>query len=154
MTNLQHQLAPLWVSQNASQLDQRLSTKKTGKKTRIPCHQGRSPTLNFATVAVLAKCTEILAHEVTLLKAENCHGTQISSDKRQDGGKVLILLTPLQYNFHSQFIDTANCFFINIHNEPIYFDPIALCRVKKGLNSGLLGDSFNVSGFLYSCAKM
>ncbi|KFZ20159.1 hypothetical protein V502_03312, partial [Pseudogymnoascus sp. VKM F-4520 (FW-2644)] len=39
-------------------------------KNRIACHQGSSPTPIFATVAALAKGTELLAHENTLLAAE------------------------------------------------------------------------------------
>ena len=39
-------------------------------KNRIAQHQGSSTTPIFETVAALAKGTEILAHEVTLLSAE------------------------------------------------------------------------------------
>jgi hypothetical protein len=39
-------------------------------KDRISRHQGSLPTLIFQTVAVLAKGTELLAYEVTLMSAE------------------------------------------------------------------------------------
>jgi hypothetical protein len=39
-------------------------------RNRIACHQGSLPTSFFSTVATLAKGTEILAHENTLLAAE------------------------------------------------------------------------------------
>ena len=39
-------------------------------RNRIAHHQGSSPTPIFTTVTALAKGTEILAHEVTLLTAE------------------------------------------------------------------------------------
>jgi hypothetical protein len=41
-------------------------------KNRIACYQESLPTPIFTTVTVLAKGTEILAYEVTLLTAENC----------------------------------------------------------------------------------
>jgi DDE superfamily endonuclease/helix-turn-helix, Psq domain len=59
-----------WVSQTPhNPTDALLQT--TLVKSRIACHQGSSPTPIFTTVAALAKGTEILAHEVTLLTAEN-----------------------------------------------------------------------------------
>ena len=39
-------------------------------RDRIARHQGSSPTPIFETVAALAKGTELLAHEMTLISAE------------------------------------------------------------------------------------
>ncbi len=59
-----------WVSQAPhNPTGARLQT--TLVKSRIGGHQESSPTPIFSTVAALAKGTEILAHEVTLLTAEN-----------------------------------------------------------------------------------
>ena len=59
-----------WVSQTPHNPTDALS-QTTLVKNRIALHQGSSPTPIFTTVAALAKGTEILAHEVTLLTAEN-----------------------------------------------------------------------------------
>jgi len=58
-----------WVSQTPHNPTDALS-QTTLVKNRIARHQGSSPTPIFQTVAALAKGTEILAHEVTLLTAE------------------------------------------------------------------------------------
>ena len=58
-----------WVSQTPHNPTEALS-QTTLVKDRIACHQGSSPTPIFETVASLAKGTERLAHEVTLLSAE------------------------------------------------------------------------------------
>jgi hypothetical protein len=58
-----------WVSQTPHNATDALS-QTTLVKNRIAKHQGSSPTPIFATVASLAKGTEILAHELTLLSAE------------------------------------------------------------------------------------
>ena len=58
-----------WVSQTPHNTTDALS-QTTLVKDRIAQHQGSSPTPIFATVALLAKGTEILAHELTLLSAE------------------------------------------------------------------------------------
>jgi hypothetical protein len=58
-----------WVSQTPhNPTDALLQT--TLVKNRIARHQGSSPTPIFETVAALAKGTELLAHEITLLSAE------------------------------------------------------------------------------------
>lgn len=63
-----HEADP-WVSQTPrNPTDALLQT--TLVKSRIARHQGSSPTPIFQTVAALAKGTELLAHEVTLLSAE------------------------------------------------------------------------------------
>jgi hypothetical protein len=59
----------LWVSQTPHNPTEALS-QTTLVKSRIARHQGSSPTPIFETVASLAKGTELLAHEVTLLQAE------------------------------------------------------------------------------------
>jgi hypothetical protein len=41
-------------------------------KNRIARHEGSSLTLIFRTVAALVKGTELLAHQLTLVTAENC----------------------------------------------------------------------------------
>ena len=61
--------ANLWVSQTPRNPTDALS-QTTLVKNRIAGHQGSSPTPIFKTVAALAKGTEILAHENTLLAAE------------------------------------------------------------------------------------
>jgi hypothetical protein len=58
-----------WVSQTPHNPIDALS-QSTLVKSRIARHQGSSPTPIFQTVAALAKGTEILAHEMTLLTAE------------------------------------------------------------------------------------
>ena len=58
-----------WVSQTPHNATDALS-QTTLVKDRIAQHQGSSPTPIFATVASLAKGTEILAHELTLVSAE------------------------------------------------------------------------------------
>jgi hypothetical protein len=58
-----------WISQTPRNPTDALS-QTTLVKNRIARHQGSSPTPIFETVAALAKGTEILAHEVTLLSAE------------------------------------------------------------------------------------
>lgn len=58
-----------WVSQTPRNPIDALSQTTLVKK-RIACHQGSSPTLIFETVAALAKGTELLAHELTLVTAE------------------------------------------------------------------------------------
>ena len=58
-----------WVSQTPHNPTDALS-QTTLVKNRIARHQGSSPTPIFETVAALAKGTEILAHELTLLSAE------------------------------------------------------------------------------------
>ncbi|KFY24886.1 hypothetical protein V493_04968 [Pseudogymnoascus sp. VKM F-4281 (FW-2241)] len=58
-----------WVSQTPHNPTEALS-QTTLVKDRIALHQGSSPTPIFATVAALAKGTEILAHQNTLLTAE------------------------------------------------------------------------------------
>jgi hypothetical protein len=59
----------LWISQTPHNPTEALS-QTTLVKNRIACHQGSSPTPIFKTVAALAKGTELLAHENTLLAAE------------------------------------------------------------------------------------
>jgi hypothetical protein len=59
-----------WVSQTPHNPTGALS-QTTLVKNRIVRHQGSSPTTVFATVKALAKGTERLAHEVTLLTAKN-----------------------------------------------------------------------------------
>ncbi|KFZ20545.1 hypothetical protein V501_00061, partial [Pseudogymnoascus sp. VKM F-4519 (FW-2642)] len=58
-----------WVSQTPSNLTEALS-QTTLVRNRIARHQGSSPTPLFETVVALAKGTERLAHENTLLSAE------------------------------------------------------------------------------------
>ena len=58
-----------WVSQTPHNPTEALS-QTTLVKNRIARHQGSSPTPIFETVALLAKGTELLAHEATLLSAE------------------------------------------------------------------------------------
>jgi hypothetical protein len=58
-----------WISQTPSNPTEAL-LQSTLVKNRIVCHQGSSPTPIFETVKALAKGTEILAHEVTLMGAE------------------------------------------------------------------------------------
>jgi len=58
-----------WVSQTPRNPTEAFSQTAL-VKDRIARHQGSSPTPIFATVATLAKGTEILAHENTLLAAE------------------------------------------------------------------------------------
>lgn len=58
-----------WVSQTPHNPTDALS-QSTLVKNRIARHQGSSPTPIFETVAALAKGTELLAHEMTLLSAE------------------------------------------------------------------------------------
>jgi hypothetical protein len=58
-----------WVSQTPRNPTDALS-QTTLVKNRIAGHQGSSPTPIFATVAALAKGTELLAHELTLANAE------------------------------------------------------------------------------------
>jgi hypothetical protein len=58
-----------WVSQTPRNPIDALSQAAL-VKNRIAGHQGSSPTSIFATVAALAKGTEILAHENTLLATE------------------------------------------------------------------------------------
>ena len=58
-----------WVSQTPRNPAEALS-QTTLVKDRIARHQGSSPTPIFQTVAALAKGTERLAHEVTLMSAE------------------------------------------------------------------------------------
>jgi hypothetical protein len=58
-----------WVSQTPHNPTEALS-QTTLVRNRIARHQGSSPTPLFQTVASLAKGTERLAHEMTLLSAE------------------------------------------------------------------------------------
>ena len=58
-----------WVSQTPSNPTEALS-QTTLVRNRIARHQGSSPTPLFETVKALAKGTERLAHENTLLSAE------------------------------------------------------------------------------------
>ena len=58
-----------WVSQTPRNPTNALS-QTTLVKNRISRYQGSSPTPIFETVAALAKGTELLAHEMTLLSAE------------------------------------------------------------------------------------
>ena len=58
-----------WVSQTPSNPTEAL-LQTTLVRNRIACHQGSSPTPLFETVAALAKGTERMAHEMTLLSAE------------------------------------------------------------------------------------
>jgi hypothetical protein len=58
-----------WVSQTPHNPKETLS-QSTLVKSRIARHQGSSPTPIFETVAALAKGTERLAYEMTLLSAE------------------------------------------------------------------------------------
>jgi hypothetical protein len=58
-----------WVSQTPSNPMEALS-QTTLVRNRIARHQGSSPTPLFETVAALAKGTERIAHEMTLLSAE------------------------------------------------------------------------------------
>jgi hypothetical protein len=58
-----------WVSQTPSNPTEALS-QSTLVRNRIACHQESSPTPLFETVAALAKVTERMAHEMTLLSAE------------------------------------------------------------------------------------
>jgi len=59
----------LWVSQTPHNPTEALS-QTTLVRDRIARHQGSSPTPLFQTVASLAKGTERLAHELTLVNAE------------------------------------------------------------------------------------
>jgi hypothetical protein len=61
--------ANLWVSQTPHNPTEALS-QTTLVRNRIACHQGSSPTPLFETVAALAKGTERMAYEMTLLSAE------------------------------------------------------------------------------------
>jgi hypothetical protein len=58
-----------WISQTPHNPTDALS-QTTLVKNRIARHQGSSPTPIFETVAALAKGTELLAHELTLVHAE------------------------------------------------------------------------------------
>jgi hypothetical protein len=58
-----------WVSQTPSNPTEALS-QTTLVRNRIARHQGSSPTPLFETIAALAKGTERMAHEMTLLSAE------------------------------------------------------------------------------------
>ena len=58
-----------WVSQTPSNPTEALS-QTTLVRNRIARHQGSSPTPLFETVAALAKGTERMAYEMTLLSAE------------------------------------------------------------------------------------
>ena len=58
-----------WVSQTPSNSTEAL-LQTTLVRNQIACHQGSSPTPLFETVAALAKGTERMAHEMTLLSAE------------------------------------------------------------------------------------
>jgi hypothetical protein len=58
-----------WVSQTPHNLQEALS-QSTLVKSRITRYQGSSPTSIFETVAALAKGTERLAYEMTLLSAK------------------------------------------------------------------------------------
>ena len=58
-----------WVSQTPSNSTKAL-LQTTLVRNQIACHQGSSPTPLFETVAALAKGTERMAHEMTLLSAE------------------------------------------------------------------------------------
>jgi hypothetical protein len=62
--------ADLWVSQTPHNPTDALS-QTTLVKNRIARHEGSSPTPIFETVAALAKGTELLAHQLTLVTAEN-----------------------------------------------------------------------------------
>ena len=71
---LRHQLAPSidtdpWVSQTPHNPTDALQ-QSTLVKNCIATYQGSSPTQLFSTVNALAKGTEMLAHEVTVLTAE------------------------------------------------------------------------------------
>jgi hypothetical protein len=59
----------LWVSQTPYNPTDTLS-QTILVKDRITCYQGNSLILIFETVVVLAKGTELLAHEMILLSAE------------------------------------------------------------------------------------
>jgi hypothetical protein len=59
-----------WVSQTPHNPTDALS-QTTLVKNRIARHKGSSPTPIFDTVAALAKGTELLAHQLTLVTAEN-----------------------------------------------------------------------------------
>jgi hypothetical protein len=59
-----------WVSQTPRNPTDALS-QTTLVKNRIARHEGSSPTPIFETVATLAKGTELLAHQLTLVTAEN-----------------------------------------------------------------------------------
>jgi hypothetical protein len=58
-----------WVSQTPLNPTEALSQTAL-VRNRIACHQGSSPTPLFETVKALAKGTERMAHEMTLLSAE------------------------------------------------------------------------------------
>ena len=58
-----------WISQTPHNLTDALS-QTTLVKNHIARHQGSSPTPIFETVAALAKGTELLAHELTLVHAK------------------------------------------------------------------------------------
>jgi hypothetical protein len=58
-----------WVSQTPLNPTEALLQTILVRK-RIACYQGSSPTLLFETVVVLAKGTERIAYEITLLSAE------------------------------------------------------------------------------------
>jgi hypothetical protein len=60
----------LWVSQTPHNPTDALS-QMTLVKNRIARHEGSSPTPIFETVAALAKGTELLAHQLTLVTTEN-----------------------------------------------------------------------------------
>ncbi len=59
-----------WVSQTPRNLTDTLS-QSTLVKSRIARHQSSSPTSIFGAVASFAKGTEIMAHKMTLMEAEN-----------------------------------------------------------------------------------
>lgn len=70
----QHRLAPLpevdsWVSQTPRNPNEAISQSEH-VRNRIARHQGSSPTSVFSAIKQLTRGTELIAHEVTLLREE------------------------------------------------------------------------------------
>ncbi|KHJ32037.1 hypothetical protein EV44_g3787 [Erysiphe necator] len=80
-----------WVSQTPHN-PREVLLQSTLVKNRITHHQGSSPTSIFQTVALLAKGTEMLAHENTLLSAEirTLRKANEALSKRRRAKKTLI----------------------------------------------------------------
>ena len=80
-----------WVSQTPHNPTDALS-QTTLVKDHIAIHQGSSPTPIFATVTALAKGTELLAYQVTLLTAETytLHKANEALSKRRRAKKNCI----------------------------------------------------------------
>ncbi|APA08490.1 hypothetical protein SS1G_02187 [Sclerotinia sclerotiorum 1980 UF-70] len=88
------ELTNSWISQTPHNLIEAL-LQSTLVKARMARHQSSSPTPIFETVQALAKGTERLAHEVTLLSAENrmLRRANEALSKRRCAKKIQLLLT-------------------------------------------------------------